>query len=264
MAYNYLEKYISRLQSQGRYHFSLQDLLKELSKQKSALHMGLKRLMDKGRIVRIRQGFYVIVPAEYSRQGMLPVNLFIHDLMDWLDKPYYVGLLSAAALHGAAHQQPQKYQVIIKRPQIRPVHTKDIYIQFVVKKDFPIYGVSEKKTDTGYIYISNPVMTAFDLLQFERQCGGFQRIVEIMEELTESFIQDDLRETLRNTWPNTVLQRFGYLCTNIVDIPDFTQPVLNKLKSRKIYPVPLSPGESSRAGTIDKTWKVILNIQPES
>ncbi len=226
--------------------------------------MGLKRLMDKGRIVRIRQGFYVIVPAEYRRQGILPVNLFIHDLMNWLDKPYYVGLVSAAALQGAAHQQPQKYQVIIKRPQIRPVHTKDIHIQFVVKKDFPIHGLSEKKTDTGYLYISNPVMTALDLLQFERQGGGFHRIMEIIEELAESFIQDDLMETLRNSWPNTVLQRFGYLCTHFFDIPDFTQLVFNKLKSRKIYPVPLSPGEFSRAGTIDKTWKVILNIQPET
>jgi hypothetical protein len=43
---------------------------------------------------------------------MLPINLFIDDMMKSLNKRYYVGLISAAALHGAAHQKPMEYYVI--------------------------------------------------------------------------------------------------------------------------------------------------------
>lgn len=39
--------------------------------------------------------------------------------MKFLGQPYYVGLLSAAALHGAAHHQPQEFQVVTNK-QFRP------------------------------------------------------------------------------------------------------------------------------------------------
>jgi predicted transcriptional regulator of viral defense system len=61
----------------------------------------------------IREGFYVIVPLEYASSGILPPEWFIDELMKFLRQPYYVGLLSAAAIHGAAHQQPQEFHVVI-------------------------------------------------------------------------------------------------------------------------------------------------------
>ncbi|MGH7573003.1 MAG: type IV toxin-antitoxin system AbiEi family antitoxin domain-containing protein [Gemmatimonadota bacterium] len=40
----------------------------------------------------------------------------IDDLMRFLEQPYYVGLLSAAAIHGAGYQQPMVFQVITDQP----------------------------------------------------------------------------------------------------------------------------------------------------
>ena len=54
----------------------------------------------------------MVVPLEYREAGCPPASWFIQPLMDFLDRPYYVGLLSAAAIHGAAHQQPMVFQVI--------------------------------------------------------------------------------------------------------------------------------------------------------
>ena len=62
----------------------------------------------------------MIVPLEYLHAGGPPPSLFIDDLMKAMERPYYVGLLSAAALHGASHQQPQEFQVFSDRP-IRPI-----------------------------------------------------------------------------------------------------------------------------------------------
>jgi hypothetical protein len=73
----------------------------------------------KKEVLQIRQGFYVIIPPKYSKSGTLPLYLFIDDLMKSLDKPYYVSLLSVAALHGAAYQQPMGYTVITQSPAPR-------------------------------------------------------------------------------------------------------------------------------------------------
>jgi len=78
-------------------------------------------ISEKDEIAQIRQGFYVIIPPEYSKQGIIPPYLYIDDLMKSLDKPYYVGLLSAAALYGAAHQQPTGYTVITQSPAPRSI-----------------------------------------------------------------------------------------------------------------------------------------------
>jgi hypothetical protein len=50
-------------------------------------------------------GVAVVVPPEYREAGCPPASWFIHDLMRFLGQPYYVALLTAAAIHGAAHQQ---------------------------------------------------------------------------------------------------------------------------------------------------------------
>ncbi len=259
MSYNYLENYITQLQSKGRYSFTLRELESAFPKEKSALHMALGRLTRKQRVTRICKGFYIVIPAEYRASGVLPPSFFINDLMNHLNRAYYVGLISAAALHGAAHQQPQVFQVIIKPPQIRPIKTAGVKISFILKKNFPSSGIIQKKTDTGYINISNPVMTALDLVQFQRQSGGFARVLEILQELAETFNHFVLEQALQNTWPTTVLQRFGYVCEHFLNLTVYAEPVYSKLKPDKMHPTRLSLANSSRSGIIDKKWGIIKN-----
>lgn len=66
-----------------------------------ALQQAARRLAARKRLVSPRRGFYVIVPIEYRTAGAPPPAWFIDDLMTFQGRPYYVGLLSAAALHGA-------------------------------------------------------------------------------------------------------------------------------------------------------------------
>jgi hypothetical protein len=92
-----------------------------------AIEAALRRLKRRGRIASPRRGFYVLVPVEYREAGCPPVSWFIDDLMRFLKQPDYVGLLSAAAIHGAAHQQPMLFQVVTDRPS-RPVRVGRVRI----------------------------------------------------------------------------------------------------------------------------------------
>ncbi len=120
---------VEQLQSQGRYTFTRPEAESESKRSFVAAQTALRRLKEQGRIVSPRRGFYVIVPLEYRVTGSPPASWFIDELMLYLAQPYYVGLLSAAAIHGAAHQQPMVFQVVTNKPT-REMRAGKVAIQF--------------------------------------------------------------------------------------------------------------------------------------
>ncbi len=148
--YNYLEEYLNKILSKGRHTFTLNEAKNAFTISEKAIAQSIYRLTAKKKITQIRKGFYAIITPEYSSQGMLPVHLFIDDLMKYLDRNYYVGLLSAAALHGAAHQQAMEYFVITENPPLRAIKNKKLKLNFYVKKDWQEKDLVQKKTDAGF------------------------------------------------------------------------------------------------------------------
>lgn len=102
-------------QRKGLYGFDRSNVEAALPVSTAAVGKALKRLSEKGRVIRLRKGFHAIVPVEFAIQGIPPSDWYLDDLMRSLDLPYYIGLLSAAALHGAAHQQVQQLQIVVPR-----------------------------------------------------------------------------------------------------------------------------------------------------
>src|SRR3972149_1360927 len=101
-------RFIEELLGQGRYTFTREEVARRLGTSPAAVSMSLHRLMKAKRLVLPRSGFYVIVDPQHRAAGTLPPEWFIDPLMKDMARPYYVGLLSAAQLHGAAHQRPQE------------------------------------------------------------------------------------------------------------------------------------------------------------
>src|SRR5260221_3768538 len=90
-----LSDWVDSLQSSGRYTFAREEALVALKGKKIAFKRAADRLIEKGRILIVRRGFYVIVPLEYKSAGAPPADWFIDALMKVQRHPYYVGLLSA-------------------------------------------------------------------------------------------------------------------------------------------------------------------------
>ena len=263
--YNYMTDFLNELQSNGRYSFSLEELRKQFGLSNEAIKLALKRLSQKGKIVSVRKGFYVIVPPEYATQKILPPSLFINQLMAYIDKPYYVGLLSAAALSGAGHQQPQEYHVVTRVPALRNISVKDLHIIYFNKRKLPEIGIEEKKTDTGYIKISSPELTATDLIQFENKMGGFNRVVTVLNELIEKFENDRLKKVLNESQIQiTSWQRLGFIMDNYLKDFNKADLIYIKLKDEKYFRIALSPENETKNLSANNRWKVIENINIES
>src|SRR3972149_8651136 len=146
--YNIVAEFVADLQSKGRYTFTRDEAQKALSLSGLALKKSLERLSKKKSIVLVHRGFYVVVPLEYRARGILPPEWFVRDLMQFMERDYYVGLLSAAAIHGAAHQQPQEFHVVIPRSQ-RDIQIGNLSIRFFKKAHLLSTPVIETKTSTG-------------------------------------------------------------------------------------------------------------------
>ena len=94
--------FVDDLQANGRYTFTRAEVETKGERSEIGVQAALRRLKKRGRVVSPRRGFYAIVPIEYRSARCPPASWFIDDLMRFLQQQYYVGLLSSAAIHGAA------------------------------------------------------------------------------------------------------------------------------------------------------------------
>ena len=255
--------FVDQLQSHGKYSFPIKDVLHKTKQPLRTVRRSLERLQQKGRIVLVTRGFYVVVPLEYKESGILPAEWFINQLMNFLKLPYYVGLLSAAALHGAAHQRPQEFQVIIRR-QLRPLLVNGLRIRFFVKKNLDLSsGIVQAKTETGYIRVSGPELTAIDLMKYSKAVGGLDNIATVIAELGEKISGDHLDRVVRKEKSLVFIQRLGYLLDRL-GFEAKTDAVVRWLLGKKARPVLLDPTQKKGKFPLNKRWKLFENQKIEA
>ena len=80
----YIADYIKEKLSLEEYSFSTEELQAITHKEKEALTTDLSYLTRKGDIMPLRRGFYLIIPPRYSKQGKLPLQLYIENLFNLL------------------------------------------------------------------------------------------------------------------------------------------------------------------------------------
>lgn len=259
-------QWLELLLSTGRHAFSLSEFrttFPDLSN--AAVKLSLNRLTKKGKVLSVHQGYYIIIPPQYAVRGILPPAHFIDGLMGYMNRPYYVGLLSAAALHGAAHQQPQEYFVITNFPALRPTNKKGIKINYVSKKEIPDSLLEKRKTDTGYLWTSSPELTSIDLIQFANRLGGLNRTATVINELTEEMKINRINETLLAAVHVTVIQRLGFLLDNVLEQKRLANHLykISRKANLNFYRIPLNPSKAVKGLPSDERWKVIVNTDIE-
>lgn len=256
-----LSAFVDTLQRQARYSFTREEAGYAIDVEPATLTKGLQRLQNAGRIHRIRKGFYTIVPLEHMDAGHIPTDWFIADLMCFLDDPYYVGALTAAAYHGASHQQPQEFQVVIERSR-PPIRTGRLRIRFLRYEGLSQVKTQLMKSFTGQFPVSSPEQTALDLVRFQKQIGGLDAIITILVELVEKMSGPALLRAVRQEKVVANVQRLGWLLAR-ADCTALTRELARWVDDRSPSVAPLNSSMRSRKGAIDRRWRLILNDQPE-
>jgi len=201
--------YLDSLAASGRYHFTTEEAVVALGASPPAVRAALRRLKAKRVVADPHRGFHVIVPPEYRKLGCLPPEQFIPQLMQHLGEPYYVALLSAAELHGAAHHRPQRFQVMLGSNR-RGIDCGHVRVQFIARKDLEHTPCIERRTPRGPVRIASPEATALELVGYAVQCGGLDNVASVVAELAEVLDASKLLEAATSC-PVAWSQRLGHV-----------------------------------------------------
>lgn len=262
---NYLLSWVEKQQSWGKYVFSLEQVKADFpDTSEQALILALTRLSKKSRVLSVYKGFYLIIPPEYTSRGLLPPMLFIDSLMKFVDKPYYVGLLSAAALHGAAHQQPQEFFVVTNSKQLT-THKKGLKINYITKRNIPESLLEKRKTESGYVNVSNPELTAIDLVYYNNRIGGINRAASVLNELADVMKPERITGELIEIFSVPSIQRLGYILDVVLGQGILADKLFCEAQNLKkeFFRQPLKAGEEKTGFSTNDRWKIIINTDIE-
>ena len=256
-----LVDFINAMAAKARSSFSYKDIEKQIKSSSMAIKAALRRLHKKGEIAMPYRGFYVIVPPEYRALGSLPAEQFIPDLMNYLGEIYYVGLLSAAEYHGAAHQRSQVFQVVVAKSR-RSIRCGKIRIDFIFRKNAAKIPTQNRNTPAGIIKISTPEGTALDLIGYAKHCGGINNVATILTELAEKIDSKRLVVAAKLS-PIAWVQRLGYLLDLTVK-GDKTDGIVAYVKNKLPVRIRLIPSNNIKGAKMDVRWRVLINAKVEA
>lgn len=253
--------YVEGLLARGRHSFTRSEAEAALGSSRVATYHSLRRLEKHGWLAMPRRGFYLIVSPEYRHLGALPPTAWIDDLMRFHGMPYYVGLLSAAAMHGAAHQQPQEFQVI-SGAVLRPLTIGRVRIRFFFRHRMDLAVTEQVKTSSGHIPISTPEMTAYDLVRYRKRAGSIDHTATVLAELAERIDAKKLLAIAERGEELPVVQRLGYLLER-TGHGELAEDLVGFVQAHKVKMVPLELHSSEKVSARDAKWHVLVNASIE-
>lgn len=246
------------LLSQGRHTFTSAEAEELLGLEDAALRNALRRLARKGHLFSPARGLYVLVPPEYRSWGVVPAEWFVDELMRHLGRPYYVGLLSAAAAHGASHQAPQVFQVVTP-VAAEPRDIRRVRLRFHESVFFPTAETMPMTVPTGQMTVSTRETTVVDLVGSPRLAGGLDNVATIVGEIGE--LHGSALARIAAPRGLSVVRRTGWLVEKFGEADDL-EALRQASRIDQGYPSLLESAQGKR-GSVDKQWKLRINREVE-
>ena len=275
-----IRKWIQSLEEKGIYSFSMQELKEVFAhlKEKTILNT-LGTLKKQGKLLPLWNGIYSIVrfvdignatDNKAIREEGKPY-FYIETLMQHLKREYYVALLSAVEVYLSPKEalQANEITVITSLPPLRDSFRGQGKIRYFVKKDIKNLreiGVKRKTLPFSIkertLRVASLELTAVDLLLYEKEIGGIQKAVEVIQRIKNHLSWQELPTEVILSTPVSIFQRLGYVLSFIKE-----EELAEGLKERV-----LSTGKKFRR-TLLKTdvpekggepfcpiWKIVVNI----
>ena len=247
-----LSAYVEELASSGCISFTRNDAMEALGVSHGAFQDSAARLKKRGYIFAPRRGFYVITPTRFLKWGAPPPSWYVDAMMKDAGRPYYVALLKASELHGAAHQAVMEFQVVTDR-QWNPIRAGRSRLAFYFRKDIEGIerGIELRKTETGSMRISSPALTALDLVRYPQASGGIDHAATVLSELADQIVPEQL-DALAPKFERSVVQRLGYLLHHLGQ-DEIASCLKRHMRKRNVPWVELRPGEANSIIGNDKS-----------
>lgn len=168
----------------------------------------------RGQWVSPARGLWIPVPPEYRLWGA-PEGIEVVDLlMRHLGLEYYVGWLSAAAIHGASHQAPQVFQVASSAT----VHDRQVgrtRFQFLIRRAVADLPVIDHPTRSGTARVSSREVTMLDVAADFSAAGGVSYAATVVLELAGQGFDEAALASLSDRFPAAAGRRIGWFAEDL-------------------------------------------------
>ena len=251
------------LLAHGRQIITLQDAAEILGVNEKHAASALVRLKRANQLFSPARGLYVAIPPQYRTWGAVPAMEFIDQMMRAGGYDYYVALLSAAELHGAAHQRPQAFQVMVDRA-LKDRDLGRVKLRFYQSLKVPDLPVELRNTSNGQVRIATPAVVVLDLASRPQDGAGLSNVATVVGELAEDGKLDpDALLAISDSYPAATLRRLGWLL-DAVDSGIDTDPLVAAVMERGSTSAEdlLQPG-GPRRGHRSPRWGLIENVEVE-
>lgn len=231
----------------------------------------LSHLEDKGWLLRVEKGTYVVVPRA-ARRTWHEHPFIVAAAM--APDPYYISYWSALSFHNLTTQMPRLVAVAIpagrRRHRSHLVFQGDTY-HFVSRSSATFFSIS-RHTLIGLngaahieVAIAAPEKAILDALDDERFSGGMGEVIEALRRgLANGAINPQRLTDDAVRYPNRgLVNRLGYLLARSA-APSDMLTTLHAAVRRNGYPPYLSSVAPRAGAHRDATWNVLVNIEPET
>jgi predicted transcriptional regulator of viral defense system len=210
------------------------------------------------------RGLWIPIPAEYRTWGATPATHFLDDFLRHLERKYYIGWLSAAELHGAAHQRPQVTQVAVNQTVANREVGRNRLV-FYERSSLTNLPRLKLRVPTGEVWVSTRELTAVDLVDRPERGAGISNVATVLSELAhDPRLSGDLLARAAKEFPSGTARRLGYLLDLLKADVDLT-PLRRLIATRPLArPAMLTP-QGPRRGEQDANWGLLLNtvVEPD-
>lgn len=232
------------------------------------LYALLDALEDKGWLLRVESGVYVVVPR--AARGTWHEHPFIIASAA-APQCYYISYWSALSYHNLTTQMPRIVVIAIlaaSRSRRRGSFTfQGTHYRFVTRSDATFFGIKAHDL-TGLngaaqvsVLIAEPEKAILDSLDDERLSGGMPEITAaIRRGMAHGYLSLQVLIDNATRYPNrAVIHRLGYiLMRSGVDASDLG--MLQSLVRRTGYPPYLSSIAPRDGAQRDRLWNLMINI----
>ena len=256
------EKLISQFMEQDQSCFHIEEVYHEFPEvSKGAIRELLSDMTNRGKISRLKEGLYAIIPLGETRSTYIPEW---HKLTKHLveSAEYYIGYYSALQIHNLITQPSLKQQIVVSKQQKKSkLKIQRIDFQFIYHNKDHFFG-SKKIWINQFdkVLCSDLEKSIIDCLFKPEYAGG---IVEIAKAIYESKDKLDFGKLLNYTIQfksQSVIKRLGYL----LELLEIRSDITNSLLTLRSNSYATLDTELPKEGKRLSRWKILKNIDEET
>ena len=237
--------------------FTIDDARKALGQRKSdPTRQFLERLIEKGWILRIKRGLYIVLPLAAGSEGNPQAHEFL--IAMHLVSPAAIAYWSALNYHRMTEQLPRTIFVATNHPVRHP--PRDVLwfsYNIVSLRPHRYFGIIQDWIDEGPFRITNREKTIVDGLDLPEYVGGVGEIARALKRVWKDLDRRRLFHYAVRMGNVAVVKRLGFLMESL-DLGD-ANPLREKVVLSKGFS-PLDP-LLPRKGVHNRRWGLLVNVK---